>query len=58
MTLSKKRANAVVQVLTKKHKIKKDRLLAAGVGFLAPVAANETDEGRGLNRRVEVVRLP
>ncbi len=31
------------------------RMQTAGVGFLAPVASNATDEGRALNRRVELV---
>jgi OmpA-OmpF porin, OOP family len=31
------------------------RLKGAGVGTYAPVASNRTDEGRALNRRVEVV---
>ena len=31
------------------------RIAAEGVGFLAPRATNQTDEGRQKNRRVEAV---
>ena len=54
--LSEQRAAAVVAVLVDRFGIAPDRLQAAGVGFLAPVASNETDAGRALNRRVELVR--
>jgi outer membrane protein OmpA-like peptidoglycan-associated protein len=33
--------------------ISSDRLVAMGYGESAPVATNDTDEGRELNRRVE-----
>jgi len=55
MDLFKRRADAVAAALAKSYKIAPDRLRAAGVGFLAPVASNATDEGRALNRRVELV---
>jgi len=55
MDLSKRRAAAVVKALTEKHGIKGSRLTPAGVGFLAPVASNRGDDGRALNRRVELV---
>jgi len=58
MDLSKRRADAVVAELVSKHGIAKTRLFAAGASFLAPVASNETKEGRALNRRVELVRAP
>jgi len=32
------------------------KLLVVGVGMAAPVATNETDEGRAKNRRVELVK--
>lgn len=38
------------------YAIGKERLKSAGVGFLAPVASNENEEGRALNRRVELVK--
>jgi outer membrane protein OmpA-like peptidoglycan-associated protein len=53
--LSRRRAQAVVAALTTTHKIAADRLRADGVGPLAPVAANATEEGRAKNRRVELV---
>ncbi len=55
MKLSQARADAVVTVLTSKYGIVSTRLKAYGVGPLAPVAPNKTDEGRAKNRRVELV---
>ncbi len=54
--LSSRRARAVVDALVKQFGVAPGRLQAAGVGFLAPVASNEREEGRALNRRVELVR--
>ncbi|MDQ2092762.1 OmpA family protein [Rhodalgimonas zhirmunskyi] len=56
IALSQRRAKAVVQALTARHGVAADRLDSAGVGPLAPVAENETEAGRALNRRVELVR--
>jgi outer membrane protein OmpA-like peptidoglycan-associated protein len=55
MDLSRRRADAVVKVLTTKHGIAVARLRAEGVGPLSPVASNRTEEGRAKNRRVELV---
>jgi outer membrane protein OmpA-like peptidoglycan-associated protein len=56
MGLSQRRAAAVVTELTTKHGIPAARLKPAGSGPLAPVAPNETEEGRAKNRRVELVK--
>jgi OmpA-OmpF porin, OOP family len=56
MGLSLRRAEAVVKELTTKHGIQAARLKAVGTGPVAPVAPNETEEGRAKNRRVELVR--
>ncbi len=55
MTLSKQRAEAVVKALVNDHRIAASRLIANGVGPLAPVASNAAEEGRAKNRRVELV---
>lgn len=55
MRLSQQRAQACVDALVRHHGIDADRLFAAGVGGLAPAATNATEEGRALNRRVELV---
>jgi len=44
-----------VKELTTKYKISSGRLKAFGVGSLAPLASNKTDEGGVKNRRVELV---
>jgi OmpA-OmpF porin, OOP family len=53
--LSRRRAEAVAAELAKTYKIAAARLRTAGVGFLAPIGSNVTDDGRALNRRVELV---
>lgn len=53
--LSERRAAAVVAYLTGRG-IQAARLEAAGLGETAPVADNDTPEGRQANRRVELVR--
>ena len=56
MELSQKRAEAVVNELITKYKVSSTSLQAQGVGPLAPVATNDTKEGKELNRRVEIVK--
>lgn len=55
MDLSKRRAAAVAQALATRHGVAAARLRPDGVGPLAPVASNKTEEGRARNRRVELV---
>lgn len=56
MSLSKRRAKAVMNALVGDYKIAASRLKSDGVGYLAPAATNLTDAGRALNRRVELVQ--
>jgi outer membrane protein OmpA-like peptidoglycan-associated protein len=55
MDLSRRRAEAVAAALTQDYRIARTRLRTAGVGFLAPVGSNASEDGRALNRRVELV---
>lgn len=55
LDLSRRRAEAVVSALVSRHKVDPSRLKAAGVGPYAPVAPNASEQGRALNRRVELV---
>lgn len=55
MALSQKRAAAVAAALRRDYGIAPARLRTAGVGYLAPVGSNASDDGRALNRRVELV---
>lgn len=50
--LSQRRAQAVADVLVNEHGIDRSRLQAQGFGESAPVASNDTAEGRAANRRV------
>lgn len=55
LKLSKARADAIVQALAARHGAAPGRLVAHGVGPVAPVASNDTEAGRARNRRVELV---
>ena len=54
--LSLDRANAIKAALVERG-VDPQRLLTAGAGEGRPVAANNTPEGRALNRRVELIRF-
>lgn len=56
MKLSQERAGAVVKALVSKYGVAADRLAPYGVGPLAPVTTNGTEEGKARNRRVELVK--
>jgi outer membrane protein OmpA-like peptidoglycan-associated protein len=56
MKLAQARAEAVVTVLATTHGVAAARLKGYGVGPLAPVASNDSDDGRAKNRRVELVK--
>ena len=53
--LSKRRAESVISYLVANYKSDAGRLKGYGVGPLAPIASNKTDEGKAKNRRVELV---
>jgi len=54
--LSMDRAAAVVNALVTQHSVSAASLKAYGDGPTSPVASNENEEGRALNRRVELVK--
>lgn len=56
--LSTKRATSIVQILKENNNIDPQNLTAAGRGEYAPIATNETAEGRAKNRRIEVILTP
>jgi chemotaxis protein MotB len=57
-SLSTERANAVVRVLEDLYNINPRRLTAAGSSKFNPRASNATEEGRRLNRRIEIYINP
>lgn len=56
LDLSKRRAASVVAELTSKYGIGADRLAPYGNGPCAPISSNDSETGRALNRRVELVK--
>lgn len=56
--LSTKRATAIVNILRENLNIYPENLTAAGRGEYAPIASNDTAEGKAKNRRIEVVLTP
>jgi len=56
MTLSKKRAEAVMKALTSIYNVSAERLTAEGMGESQPVGDNSTPDGKAQNRRVEFIK--
>ena len=57
MTLSNKRANSVALYLVSNN-VNSNRVSSMGAGEGSPVASNDTEQGRTLNRRVELSVSP
>jgi outer membrane protein OmpA-like peptidoglycan-associated protein len=57
LKLSQDRVNSVVKYLVSKG-VDEKRLLAKGYGETRPIAPNDTETGREMNRRVEFVIVP
>ena len=55
--LSTARANSLVHYLIEKHGFDGAKLSVTGYAQYRPIADNATDEGRKLNRRVDIVLL-
>jgi OOP family OmpA-OmpF porin len=56
LDLSRRRAASVMAELTSKYSIPPNRLDSFGCGLYAPVAPNDSEDGRAKNRRVELVK--
>lgn len=56
--LSTKRATSIVAILLQNKGISENNITAAGRGEFAPIASNNTSEGRAKNRRIEVILTP
>lgn len=55
IALSKRRAASVLERLVSEYGVPRRQLEAEGMGYLAPIASNLTEDGREANRRVEVI---
>ncbi|WP_158780631.1 OmpA family protein [Pantoea sp. BAV 3049] len=58
MQLSEKRAKAVRDWLVKHADVPLTNFMIKGAGDTAPIASNETEEGRKQNRRVDLIPIP
>ena len=58
VAISRARAQSVKRRLVADHGLPPERINAEGVGYLAPLAPNDSEEGRRRNRRVEAVVIP
>ena len=56
MELSRKRSDAVLAALTTKYAVPAIKLRPAGDGPTAPIASNDSEDGRAKNRRVDLVK--
>lgn len=56
--LSTKRATAIVNILSENKGIDKRNLTAAGRSEYAPLAENDSAEGKAKNRRIEIILTP
>jgi outer membrane protein OmpA-like peptidoglycan-associated protein len=56
MDLSRRRSESVRRALVEQYRVDPSRLITAGFGASQPKESNGTVEGRGKNRRVELVR--
>ena len=56
--LSTARANSIVRILVDTYKVDPVRVVASGHSFFDPLASNSTSEGRGVNRRTEIILSP
>jgi len=54
--LSERRAKTVMQTLVQKYGADPKRLTAKGYGAEQPLAENDSEQGRAINRRVEIVK--
>jgi outer membrane protein OmpA-like peptidoglycan-associated protein len=57
MSLSYRRADAVKAYLVQNGSVDASRIESVGKGEVEPIATNDTDEGRSLNRRIEFLVL-
>ncbi len=55
IALSKRRAGSVLERLVGDYGVARNQVAAEGMGYLAPVGNNLSEEGREANRRVEVI---
>ena len=56
--LSQERAESVRQYLMAIQTLPEEKMVAVGYGSKRPLASNETEEGRAINRRIDVVISP
>ena len=56
--LSVMRATSVVRILLNNNRLDPLQFTAAGRGEYSPISNNETDEGRKMNRRIEMILSP
>lgn len=55
--LSTARATEMILLLVQKYGLPPESLSVAGYGEYHPIASNDTEDGRAMNRRVDVVIL-